>query len=138
MRVCPFHKADQILISFGLSIADLSDQQLRLSLNKAVTAYQSLNKSIKQENGQQKMNLFLCKPVALETAHTLSTSSFVQPLATTSASNTSGEAFTSLECTALTSAKRCTAALRCQLEEVKEQLADTKEQDVARYFCEMP
>lgn len=67
---------------FGLSIADLSDQQLRLKLNKVVTAYQSLNKSIKRENGQQKMNLFLCKPVDLETAHALSTSSFVQPPAT--------------------------------------------------------
>ena len=44
---------------FGLSIADLSNPQLRLKLNKVVTAYQSLNKSIKQENGQPKMNLFL-------------------------------------------------------------------------------
>ena len=114
---------------FGLSIADLSNQQLHLKLNKVVTAYRSLNKSIKLENGQQKMNLFLCKHVDLETAQALSTSSFVQPPATPSASNTRCAAFTSPECIALTSAKRSTAALMCQLDEVKEELASERQKN---------
>ena len=75
------------------------------------------------------MNLFLCKHVDLETAQALSTSSFVQPPATPSASNTRCAAFTSPECIVLTSAKRSTAALMRQLDEVKEELASERQKN---------
>lgn len=141
-KVCLFHKADQLLNFFGLSIADLSDQQLRLKLNKVVTAYQSLNKSIKLENGQQKMNLFLCKHVDLETAQALSTSSFVQPPATPSASNTRCAAFTvyftRMYCTYICKKKYSCTEAPVRQGERGACIRETKEQDAVRYFCEMP
>ena len=63
-EILPLSGSRQTLEFLGANVSSLTDKQLLLKLNKVMTTYKSLNKSIKRSDGQQKMDTFLESPPA--------------------------------------------------------------------------
>ena len=110
----PLSRCRTILEFLGVTVKTLSDQQLTSKLNRMLTMYKSLSKSIHKQNGQTNMNCFLLGTPDF----TMSASASKVPVTPPTEKDR-----------AVGHANMTAASLRRQLEETERELASEKEKN---------